>query len=58
MTKIQFTARAKAFSGQGVRTHRFLLSDTIRVWDDIASHYTVCHCLSRRTITRLRNLAK
>lgn len=59
-SEIIFTARAKAFSRQGVRNHKFLLSQdgTIRVWDAIAGHYTTCHSLSTSAQARLRKIAK
>lgn len=55
-----FTARAKAFAGQGVRDHRVgvYADGTIRVWDPVANHYTVCHSLGRGAITRLRKMAR
>jgi len=59
------TIRAKAFSGEGVRTHRVMVqADTVDgqevtrgavlVWDDVAGHYTRCHSLSPRAIARIR----
>ena len=64
------TARAKAFSGEGVREHRFAIDpDTIlpmtqqrvpgliRVWDGVAGHYTACHSLSDSAKRRIRKLA-
>ncbi|HPZ83878.1 MAG TPA: hypothetical protein PL064_10605 [Thermogutta sp.] len=54
------TARAKAFAGQGVRNHKVLVepSGSVRVWDDVAGHYTTCHSLSASAERRLRKLAK
>lgn len=48
-------ARAKAFSGEGVRSHKFSVSpdNTVRVWDDVAGHYTTCHCLSAAAMRRI-----
>lgn len=54
-----FTARARAFSSQGVQEHKFgvYADGTVRVWDDVAGHYTVCHSLGESAIRRLRKLA-
>jgi len=40
--------RCKAFSGEGVRMNLLMLTDdgTVRVWDNVAGHYTTCHILS------------
>jgi hypothetical protein len=53
-------ARAKAFSGQNVKTHRFQIdaNKTVRVWDSVAGHYTNCHCLSRAAKRRIVKLAE
>lgn len=59
------TIRCKAFSGQGVRNHRvhveadmidsdIVTRGNVRVWDDIAGHFTLCHALSDRTIKKIR----
>ena len=49
------TIRAKAFSGEGVRTHRIMIEDgRVLVWDSIAGYYTSCHSLSAATIRRAR----
>lgn len=41
-----------------LQTHRVLVSDsTVRVWDDVAQHYTLCHGLSPREIRRIVKLA-
>ena len=54
----EIEARAKAFSGEGVRTHRFQVAGkTVRVWDPVAGHFTRCHCMSRPAIRRIRKLA-
>lgn len=59
-TDRKVTARAKAFSTQGIREHRFLVDadGTVRVWDDIAGHYTLCHALSPAAERRIRRLAR
>ncbi len=53
-------AKAKAFSGEGVREHRFSVDadGTVRVWDSVAKHYTTCHSLGRAAVERIKNLAK
>jgi hypothetical protein len=59
------TIRCKAFSGQGVREHRVMVDadrvdgqtvtrGRVRVWDDVAGHFTVCHSLSESAIRRIR----
>ena len=45
------------------RCHASLLiedgpSGVVRVYDDVAGHYTTCHALSPRTQARLRRLAR
>jgi hypothetical protein len=53
------TVRAKAFTGRGVETIRVKIDgDVVRVWDDIAGHYTTCHALSRSAMRRIVALAK
>lgn len=55
MDEIVVTARVKAFSRQGVREHRLLISgDTVRVWDPVAGYFTTVHSLSERAISNLR----
>lgn len=55
---IEIKARAKAFSGEGVRKHRFMVSDdAVRVWDPVAGHYTRCNSLSQSAEKRIRKLA-
>lgn len=52
----EITIRAKAFSSQGVRSHKIavdMLSGIVRVWDAIAGHYTTCHSLSRNAHQRI-----
>lgn len=50
------TIRVKAFSGEGVKTHKVTAdnSGSIRVWDPVAGHYTTCHALSTYAIRRIR----
>ena len=56
---IELTARAKAFAGEGVKTHRFSVdAGEVRVWDEVAGHYTSCHSLSSAAQRRIRRLAE
>jgi len=59
-TTMELQVRTKAFDGQGVRTHRCKVEEdgTVRVWDSVAQHYTICHSLSRPAIRRIRQLAE
>lgn len=59
MTTTTIKARAKAFTGDGVREHKFQVESdgTIRVWDRVAGHYTLCHGLTKTAETRIRRLA-
>ena len=59
MTTTNITMRAKAFSGEGVREHRLAVDGdgTVRVWDSVAGHYTLCHSLSGAAIARAREIA-
>jgi len=58
MDKI-ITARAKAFSSEGVREYKFMVEQdgTVRVWDSVAGHYTLVHALSDSAARRIRRLA-
>jgi hypothetical protein len=52
------TARAKAFSNQGIRAYEFQIDgETVRVWDSVAGYFTTCHSLSKSAERRIRNLA-
>ena len=53
------TVRAKSFSGFGVQTVRCQVDQdgTVRVYDDVAGHYTACHILSASAQRRIRKLA-
>lgn len=54
----EITARAKAFIGQGVRTHKFLVCDgEVKVWDAVAGHYTNCNALTNSAKNRIGRLA-
>ena len=52
--------RCKAFSGEGVRMNYLQVSDDgkVRVWDGVAGHYTMCHCLSAAAQRRARKAAR
>lgn len=53
------TARAKAFSSEGVRTHRFLVAGSdVRVWDPVAGFFTSCHSLAPSAVRRIARLAR
>jgi hypothetical protein len=59
MNSTEITARAKAFTGERVRLHRFSVTNgVVRVWDSVAGHYTTCHAMSERTLARIANLAR
>lgn len=55
----EITARAKAFSNEGIKTHKFSVDadGAVRVWDSVAGHYTTCHSLSKSAEARIRKLA-
>lgn len=56
--EIQITARAKAFSGQGVRQHLFLVTnDDVKVYDPIAQHFTSCHAMGYEVKSRIARLS-
>jgi hypothetical protein len=57
---IEIEARAKAFSSEGVGAYRFRVDadGTVRVFDSIAGHYTLCHSLSESAKRRIRKLAQ
>jgi len=58
--EIEFTAKCKAFAGEGVRENEILVEEdgTVRVWDVFAREYTLCHSLSQGQQARLRKLAE
>ena len=56
--EVEITARAKAFSGEGVKEHKFLVrGNEIKVWDLIAGHYTNCNALTNSAKNRIARLA-
>jgi len=56
---IELEARAKAFSGEGVKTHRFQVeaNGDVRVWDEVAGYFTNCNSLSYSAKKRIAKLA-
>lgn len=60
MTTKIMTVRAKAFSGEGARSHKVQIdaNGTVRVYDKAAGHYTTCHALSAAAVRRIRAAAK
>ena len=60
MMDTKLTVRARFFSARPIETRRVLVEPdgTIRVWDKVAGHYTVCHALSRSAERRIRQLAR
>lgn len=55
---VEITARAKAFSGEGTKTHKFLVRGAeVSVWDGVAGNYTTCHSMSPATVRRIAKLA-
>jgi hypothetical protein len=55
----QATIRAKAFSGESIRSHDIMIESdgAVLVWDSVAGYYTSCHILSPSAIRRARKLA-
>lgn len=57
-SEVEITVRAKAFSGEGIKTNKFLVrGNEVSVWDGVAGHYTTCHSMSPATIRRIAKLA-
>ena len=58
MDKI-ITAVAKPFTSFPRDTYQFCVSPdgSVRVYDDVAGHYTRCHSLSATAQTRIRDIA-
>ena len=54
------TARAKAFSGDPIGAYKFAVDadGVVRVYDEVAGHYTVCHALGESAQKRIRKLAR
>jgi hypothetical protein len=53
-------AKAKLFGERAPRLHKFMVDAdrTIRVWDDVAKHYTRCYTLPKHAVARLVRKAK
>lgn len=53
--EFELNYRCRAFSGAKIGDHRMLVSKglTVRVWDPIAGHYTLCHSISRRNLAHI-----
>lgn len=51
---------SKAFSADGVRENRVSVDSAgiVRVYDDVAGHYTVVHSLSAGAESRIRRMAE
>jgi hypothetical protein len=59
----QIEVRAKFFTRSKVETRKVIVEadGTIRVWDEIANIFTICHALSKseqRRIVRLANASR
>lgn len=52
--------RARFFSGHPIQTRKVSVDSngTIRVWDEVAGHYTTCHSLTRSAERRIQKLAR
>jgi hypothetical protein len=56
MKTVNFSARCRAFAGQGVRRNKIMVTlgePIVRVYDNVAGYYTACHSLAPRTAARL-----
>lgn len=58
MTDVKFSALVRgAFGGDRYADQDIMVSlddSTVRVWDDVAGHYTLCHSLTKSQQRRLR----
>lgn len=56
----EFLARCKPWKSEGVRENKILVDGDgdVRVWDEIAGHYSFYHSLSPAQIRRLRRIAR
>ena len=58
-TMVRFDEKIKAFTlGKEEMTRIMVDEGVVKVWDNIAQHFTSCHSLSPATMARLRNKAK
>jgi len=60
MTTYEVTVYCRAFSGDGIRNNLLAVDDdgTVRAYDKVAGHYTLCHALSARAQATARRAAK
>lgn len=57
--EIEIIARAKAFTGQPIQSHKFLVrGHNVTVWDCVAGHFTECNSLGAVAKKRIANLAR
>lgn len=52
------TARAKVFGKMDEYEFQIDGYGTVRVWDEVAGHYTTCHSMSKAQERRIRKLAE
>ncbi len=59
-TPVTVNVRANAFAGRRIESVSAMVEPdgTVRVYDDVAGHYTLCHSLSARAQARIRGLAR
>ena len=58
-TMVRFDEKIKAFTlGKEEMTRIMVDEGVVKVWDNIAQHFTSCHSLSSREMARLRIKAK
>jgi len=56
---VRFDEKIKAFTtGKKEMTRIMVDEGVVKVWDNIAQHFTSCHSLSAATMARLRIKAK
>ena len=59
MASVAFTALVKGAFGGSRYAHQDIVvsleDGTVRVWDDVAGHYTACHSLTESQCKRLRS---
>ena len=61
MSAVELSVRCAPWRNGRVASHRVsvdMVDGTVRVWDPIASHYTVHHALSARSCARIMRLAR
>lgn len=57
---VQMEFRGKVFAGRGIETVDVRVDDedVVRVWDEIAGHWTTCHSISDRNLRAIQTAAK